>query len=176
MNDALSVCLTCGGTPPVSGLTCICGGVGTRDAETDGLRHYLFELEKAIGTVRPALKWIRDHAPTPDAHSLAGHARVALDALSRVETRSTRLLRLFRQYQPGEQVRAVETIIYGTGEEIPEGTVGHIQRINVFGCAPLVTVAWEGRGRTGQPPSILEPCSTESLELVIFRESRESKP
>jgi hypothetical protein len=93
MNDALSVCLTCGGTPPVSGLTCICGGVGTRDAEADGLRRYAFdlrryafELEKAIGTVRPALKWIHDHAPTPDAHSLAGHAKVALDALLRVKT------------------------------------------------------------------------------------------
>jgi len=78
-------CLTCGGTPPASGLKCICGGVGTRDAETDGLRRYAFDLEdryeKAISVVRPALKWIRNHAPIPDPHSLAGHAKVALDAL-----------------------------------------------------------------------------------------------
>lgn len=54
---------------------CICDGVETRDAEMDGLRRHAFELEEAIGTVRPALKWIRDHVPDPDPHSLAGSKR-----------------------------------------------------------------------------------------------------
>ena len=75
-------CLTCGGTSPVSGLPCICGGVGTRDAETDGLRRYAFDLESVIGRVRPALKWIVNHAPDPDPHALAGHAGAALEALA----------------------------------------------------------------------------------------------
>jgi hypothetical protein len=78
------ICLTCGGTPHVSGLPCICGGLGTRDAETDGLRRYAFELERAIGTVRPALKWIKSHAPSPDPHALAGHADVGLDAIAKI--------------------------------------------------------------------------------------------
>src|ERR1700674_4745356 len=68
------LCLTCGGPPPTSSLLCVCGGVGTRDAETDGLRRYAFKLEKMIDTVRPALKWIRDHALSPDPHCLAEHA------------------------------------------------------------------------------------------------------
>ena len=77
-------CLTCGGTPPASGLPCICGGVGTRDAETDGLRRYAFELESVIGTVRPALKWVLHHAPSPDPHALAGHAKIALERISEI--------------------------------------------------------------------------------------------
>ena len=40
------------------------------------------------------------------------------------------------------------------------------QQTNVHGCAPLVTVAWDGRGGPGQPPSILVACSVESLEIV----------
>ncbi len=151
--------------PPVSGLPCICGGAGTRDAETRGLRLYVFELEKAISTARPALKWIRNHAPDPDTHALAEHAKVALLALARCGT-TDRFARLLREFQPGQRVRAIETIIYGTGQEIPEGTIGHIQRTNVHGCTPLVTVAWECRGRSGEPSPILHPCSVESLELV----------
>jgi hypothetical protein len=50
-----------------------------------------------------------------------------------------RFARLLRKYQPGERVRAAALIVYGTGEEIPEGTVGRIQQINVHGCSPLVT-------------------------------------
>lgn len=73
------------------------------------------------------------------------------------DERVARLLRLFR---PGEAVRAVETIVYGTGEEVPEGTRGRIQRTNVHGCTPLVTVHWEGL------PPILHPCSVESLDPV----------
>ena len=77
-------CFTCGGALHASGLPCVCGGVGTRDAETNGLRRYAFELESAIGTVRPALKWILNHAPSPDKHALAGHAKVALDRIAEV--------------------------------------------------------------------------------------------
>lgn len=83
-------CLTCGGTPPASGLPCICGGIGTRDAETDGLRRYVFDLESAISSARPALKWIQNHAPNPDPHSLVGHAQVALDALAVVGKKRVR--------------------------------------------------------------------------------------
>ena len=32
-----------------------------------------------------------------------------------------RIARLLRPYRIGERVRAIETIVYGTGEEIPEG-------------------------------------------------------
>ena len=73
-----------------------------------------------------------------------------------------RVTRLMRIYKPGERVRAVETIVYGTGEEVPEGTVGLIQRIRVHGCEPLVTVAWEGH-------PVTHPCSVESLEPVDRR-------
>jgi len=77
-----------------------------------------------------------------------------------------RIKRLLQVFRPGERVRATTTIIYGTGEEIAEGTVGIIQHVGVHGCDPLVTVAWEGRGRDGQPPHITQPCSVESLEPV----------
>lgn len=80
-----------------------------------------------------------------------------------------RIARLLRVYAPGERVRAVETIVYGTGEEVVEGSVGYIQRTNVNGCMPLVTVAWEDRGGDGEPPSILHPVSVESLEPVDRR-------
>ena len=76
------------------------------------------------------------------------------------------MARLLRQYRPGERVRAVETVVFGTGEEVVEGTIGHIQQTNVGGCSPLVTVAWEGRGGAGEPPAILHPVSAESLEPV----------
>ena len=71
-----------------------------------------------------------------------------------------------QRFAPGERVRAVETIVYNTGEEVPEGAVGYVQQTRVQGCAPLVTVAWDGRGRAGEPPHIVEPCSVESLEPV----------
>jgi hypothetical protein len=76
-----------------------------------------------------------------------------------------RLHRLFEHYEPGEWVRAIETIVYD-GDEVAEGTIGRIQQTNVHGCMPLVTVAWEGRGGNGQPPHITLACSTESLEPV----------
>lgn len=76
------------------------------------------------------------------------------------------MTRLLRRYRLGERVRAVETIVYGTGEEVPEGSVGFVQKTHVFGCTPLVTVAWEGRGGDGQPPHIMYPCSVENLEPV----------
>jgi hypothetical protein len=77
-----------------------------------------------------------------------------------------RIARLLRQFRPGERIRATETIVYGTGEEIPEGTVGTVLRTNVHGCAPLVTVEWEGFGGPviGEPPPITHPVSVESLE------------
>lgn len=78
-----------------------------------------------------------------------------------MEERVARLLRVFR---PGEKVRAALTIVYGTGEEVAEGTLGYVQQTNVHGCAPLVTVAWDGRGGEGQPPHIMHPCSVESLD------------
>jgi hypothetical protein len=83
-------------------------------------------------------------------------------------TMDERIARLLRQYRIGERIRAVETIIYGTGEEVPEGTVGRIQRTNVHGCTPLVTVEWEGYGGAvfGEPPPIPHPVSVESLESL----------
>lgn len=81
-------------------------------------------------------------------------------------TMNERVKRLFRRYQPGDLVRAVETIVYGTGEEVAEGTTGRVQQTAVHGCAPLVTVAWLGRGGDGEPPHIAHPCSVESLEPV----------
>jgi hypothetical protein len=77
-----------------------------------------------------------------------------------------RLARMFERYQPGERVRAIETIVYGVGDEVAEGTIGRIQQTNVHGCIPLVMVAWDGRGGNGQPPHITLACSTESLEPV----------
>ena len=77
-----------------------------------------------------------------------------------------RLARLLRRYQPGERVRAAENIVYGTGEEVPEGTVGRVQRVNVHGCMPLVTVAWDGHGGTGEPSHVTHPVSAESLESL----------
>lgn len=71
-----------------------------------------------------------------------------------------RITRLLRRYRIGERVRAIETIIYGTGEEVPEGTVGRIQQTNVHGCTPLVTVAW------AEIPDITHPVSAESLESL----------
>jgi hypothetical protein len=79
------LCSTCGGTPHPSGLPCICNDIGTRDAEVNGLRRYAFALERAIGTVRPALKWIANHAPDPDPHALAEHAEAALAAIAKAK-------------------------------------------------------------------------------------------
>ena len=83
-------------------------------------------------------------------------------------TMNDRVARLLRQYRPGERVRAVETIVYGTGEQVDEGTVGHVQRTHVHGCTPLVTVEWEGHGGAvfGEPPPITHPVSVESLESL----------
>jgi hypothetical protein len=72
--------------------------------------------------------------------------------------------RLMARYKTGERVRATARIVFDAGEEVAEGTVGWVQDVNVNGCAPLVTVAWDGRGGTGEPPSITAPCSVESLE------------
>ena len=80
-------------------------------------------------------------------------------------TMDERIARLLRVFKPGERVLAVETIVYGTGEEVPEGTIGVVQRTNVHGCTPLVTVAWEGL------PPITHPCSVESLESMDRRPS-----
>jgi hypothetical protein len=77
-----------------------------------------------------------------------------------------RVARLLQTFRPGERVRAVETIVWGTGEEVAEGTLGNVQQTNVHDCRPLVTVAWDGRGGEGQPPSVLQSCSVESLERV----------
>jgi hypothetical protein len=79
-------------------------------------------------------------------------------------TMDERIARLLRVYRPGERVRAVETIVYSTGEEIAEGTTGYVQQTNVYDCAPLVTIAWNDRGGPGEPPHVVVPCSVESLE------------
>lgn len=80
-----------------------------------------------------------------------------------VET-DERMARLLRKYKLDERVRTVEAIVYGTGEEVAEGTMGYVQRTHVLGCTPLVTVAWDGRGGSGEPPDIFHPVSVESLE------------
>jgi hypothetical protein len=75
-----------------------------------------------------------------------------------VTTMDDRITRLLQQFQPGERVRTAKTIIYGTGEEVPEGTCGVIQQTRVHRCTPLVTVAWEGI------PPVTHPVSVESLD------------
>jgi hypothetical protein len=79
-----------------------------------------------------------------------------------------RIERSLQRFRIGEQVRTVETIIYGIGEEVPEGTVGHIQQIDVYQCTSLVMVQWEGL------PSILYPCSVERLERCEREQAPES--
>ena len=41
-------CSTCGGSPPESGLPCVCGGVNTRDAEVHGLRLAAIRAEERV--------------------------------------------------------------------------------------------------------------------------------
>ena len=75
-----------------------------------------------------------------------------------MSTVDERVARLLRKFQVGEYVRATETLIYGTGEEVPEGTKGYVQEVNVNGCTPLVRVAWQGL------PDVVQPCSVESID------------
>jgi hypothetical protein len=49
----------------------------------EGLRADLVRLRDALGHVRPALKWIENHAPELDPHALASHAHLALDTIAR---------------------------------------------------------------------------------------------
>jgi hypothetical protein len=53
-------CTTCGGTPPESGLACICGGVGTIYAEVDGLRHHALSLERQLAEAQRERDIFRD--------------------------------------------------------------------------------------------------------------------
>lgn len=76
-----------------------------------------------------------------------------------MKTMDKRIARLLRQYHVGDRVRAVETIVYGTGEEIPEGSVGYVHKTNVHDCSPLVLVTWNS-----PLPPIPHPVSAESLE------------
>ena len=80
---------------------------------------------------------------------------------------STRIARLMTKYLPGDKVKAIENIFYGTGEEVVEGTTGRVQKVNVHGCTPLVTVAWDDRGNEGQLPHITHACSVESIEHTL---------
>lgn len=79
-------------------------------------------------------------------------------------TETLRVERLMRRYATGDRVRAVETLVYASGEVVVEGTVGRVQQVGVHGCTPLVTVAWDDRGEGRPQPHITEPCSTENLE------------
>ena len=45
----MSVCGVCAGMPLASGRGCICGGIGTEQAEMQGLRERLVDLEIALG-------------------------------------------------------------------------------------------------------------------------------
>lgn len=72
-----------------------------------------------------------------------------------------RVARLLRQFRVGERVRAVEALVYGTGEEVPEGTRGTVQQTNVHGCTPLVRVAWDDL------PAVTQACSVESLDPEV---------
>ena len=46
MLAAARSCSTCGGVPPASGLPCVCGGTNSREAEVNGLRAQIYDLEK----------------------------------------------------------------------------------------------------------------------------------
>jgi hypothetical protein len=59
-----------------------------------------------------------------------------------------RVASLLRQYWPGEQVRAVATIVFETGEQVPEGTIGRVQQTNVLGCSPARSSSRSRRSTT----------------------------
>jgi hypothetical protein len=46
-------CGTCGGSPHPSGIICVCEGVGTQDAEVEGLRQALFDAQVRLGMYPP---------------------------------------------------------------------------------------------------------------------------
>ena len=58
--------------------------VEVRPPDYDCIFCHVDRLESALGQVRPALKWIENHAPEPDPHALASHAHLALDTIARV--------------------------------------------------------------------------------------------
>lgn len=58
MSDLCSVCAGTG--KPVSGLPCICAGVGTQNAETDGLRFALQSANKTIEQLQGEVKLLRE--------------------------------------------------------------------------------------------------------------------
>jgi hypothetical protein len=64
------VCGVCCALPLASGRPCICGGVGTADAERQGLRRYIFELEAQLESSRAALSALEEWAQ--GEHVLAG--------------------------------------------------------------------------------------------------------
>ena len=66
---APEVCGVCAGTgTPLSGLPCICKGLGTQDAEVIGLRERVFDLERNLSPSPPALGegWISVKERRPD--------------------------------------------------------------------------------------------------------------
>lgn len=53
--------------------------------------------------------------------------------------------RLMQRFAVGDCVRAVLTIVDASqAREVDEGAIGYVHAVNVGGCAPLVSVAWEG--------------------------------
>lgn len=92
-----------------------------------------------------------------------------------------RIARLMERYDVGERVRAVETIVYVTsGSEVPEGTMGHVQRTKIGGCDPLVSIAWQG-GYGVEITSVesVEPVdrpALHSLEDLLDRAGRGKRP
>jgi len=112
-----------------------------------------------IATVEEGKRFARAWRVTAAQYAAnEGYMTRERDKLLRTATMDRRVERLMRQYRPGDRVRAVEDIVYGTGEEVAEGAVGHVQETGVHGCAPLLRVSWEGA------PAVTQPVSAESLE------------
>lgn len=51
-----NICSVCAGLPLSSGKICICNGIGTQDAETNGLRKYVFYLEETLNKIFEIIK------------------------------------------------------------------------------------------------------------------------
>jgi hypothetical protein len=135
-----------------------------RDADRAAMADEIVAGQR-ITTVEEGQRFAKAWIVTAAQHAVnAEYYRGERDKLQRKSSMDQRIDRLLRRYAPGDRVRAVETIIYGTGEEVAEGTLGFIQQTNVHGCTPLVTVAWVGRGDDCQPPPVKHPVSVESLE------------
>jgi hypothetical protein len=85
--DPLVMCSVCAGeSVPADGNTCICGGAGTQEAELDGFRMLVYELEQKMIKIR---QWAGSYPisvfPEPDfkkAEKILKENGMTLDSIS----------------------------------------------------------------------------------------------